>query len=246
MRQIVKEFIQWLRQFLRERFHQDNPLFPYYLSIVISFVLFVISLNVFVEITEDLKEDELTAFDDTVSATIQSFRTPSLTPVFEFITHMGDRIAYFIAALIVAAFFYFKYGRWKFTLQTILVLLLSSLSNVVLKKVIDRERPSFEHLVSVSTLSYPSGHSMSAMAFYGFLIYLSFRFSQSWGPKLFAFFGFGLLILLIGISRVYLGVHYPSDVVAGFMGGLIWVAFCAVIFNIIDIYRQKEANNEKE
>ncbi|HLW19249.1 MAG TPA: hypothetical protein VKX33_02955, partial [Cyclobacteriaceae bacterium] len=78
MRQIVKEIIQWLRQFLRERFHQDNPLFPYYLTIVISFVLFVISLNVFVEITEDLKEDELTAFDDTVSATIQSFRTPSL------------------------------------------------------------------------------------------------------------------------------------------------------------------------
>lgn len=243
MRQLIKNIIQWLRQFLRERFHQNNSLFPYYLTIVVSFVVFVVSLNAFVEITEDLQQDELIVFDDTISAAIQSYRHPSLTPVFEFITHMGDRVAYLIASVLVAAFFYFKYGRWKFTLQTILVLLLSSLSNVVLKKVIDRERPSFEHLVSVSTLSYPSGHSMSAMAFYGFLIYLSFRFSQSWGPKLFAFFGFGLLILLIGISRVYLGVHYPSDVVAGFMGGLIWVAFCAVIFNIIDIYRQKEANN---
>src|SRR5690554_7595871 len=246
MRQIVKEIIQWLRQFLRERFHQDNPLFPYYLTIVISFVLFVISLNVFVEITEDLKEDELTAFDDAISTAVQSYRTPSLTSIFELITHLGDRIAYFIAALIVAAFFYFKYGRWKFTLQTILVLLLSSLSNVVLKKVINRERPTFEHLVAVSTLSYPSGHSMSAMAFYGFLIYLTFRFSGSWWAKFSSFIGFGLLILLIGISRVYLGVHYPSDVIAGFMGGLIWVAFCAVIFNIVDLYRQKEANHEKE
>lgn len=245
MRQIIRNLILWIRQFLRERFHQENPLYTYYLTILIFFVIFVVSLNVFVEITEDLKNDELTRLDDAVSAAIQSYRSPSLTPIFEFITHMGDRVAYFIAALIIAAFFYFKYARWKFTLQTILVLLLSSLSNVILKKVINRERPTLEHLVAVSTLSYPSGHSMSAMAFYGFLIYLSFRFSRSWGPKLLAFFGFGLLILLIGISRVYLGVHYPSDVMAGFVGGLIWVAFCVVVFNIIDLYRQKEANNEE-
>ena len=243
MRQIIRNIILWIRRFLRERFHQDNPLFPYYLTILIAFVIFVVSLNVFVEITEDLKENELTAFDDTVSEVIHSYRSPTLTPVFEFITHLGDRGAYFVAAIMVAAFFYFKYGRWKFTLQTILVLLLSSLSNVVLKKVINRERPSLEHLVAVSTLSYPSGHSMSAMAFYGFLIYLSFRFSGSWWLKAAAFIGFGGLILLIGISRIYLGVHYPSDVIAGFLGGLIWVTFCVVVFTVIDLYRQKEANH---
>src|SRR5690606_1089213 len=243
MRQIFRYIILWIRRFLRERFHQDNPLFPYYLTILIAFVIFVVSLNVFVEITEDLKENELTAFDDTVSEVIHSYRSPTLTPVFEFITHLADRGAYFVAAIMAAAFFYFKYGRWKFTLQTILVLLLSSLSNVVLKKVINRERPSLEHLVAVSTLSYPSGHSMSAMAFYGFLIYLSFRFSGSWWLKAAAFIGFGGLILLIGISRIYLGVHYPSDVIAGFLGGLIWVTFCVVVFNVIDLYRQKEANH---
>lgn len=245
MRQFLINLILWLRRFLRERFHQDNPLFPYYLTILVFFVIFVASLNVFVEITEDLKENELTVFDDALSAAIQSYRSPWLTSIFEFITHLGDRVAYLVGALVVAAFFYFKYGRWKFTLQTILVLLLSSLSNVVLKKVINRERPSFEHLVAVSTLSYPSGHSMSAMAFYGFLIYLSFRFSGSWWIKSASFIGFGLLILLIGISRIYLGVHYPSDVIAGFMGGLIWVAFCAVVFNIIELYRQKEAGKSE-
>src|SRR5690554_831821 len=245
MRQIIQEIIQWIKVFLQKRFHQNNPLFPYYLTILTMFVIFVVSINVFVDLTEDLKENELTAFDDAISAAVQSYRTPSLTSIFEFITHLGDRIAYFIAALVVAAFFYFKYGRWKFTLQTILVLLLSSLSNVVLKKVINRERPTFEHLVAVSTLSYPSGHSMSAMAFYGFLIYLSFRFSGSWWVKAVSFISFGLLILLIGISRIYLGVHYPSDVIAGFLGGLIWVAFCVVIFNIIDLYRQKEAHEVK-
>jgi len=245
MRQIIQEIIQWIKVFLQKRFHQNNPLFPYYLTILTMFVIFVVSINVFVDLTEDLKENELTAFDDAISTAVQSYRTPSLTSIFELITHLGDRIAYFIAALVVAAFFYFKYGRWKFTLQTILVLLLSSLSNVVLKKVINRERPTFEHLVAVSTLSYPSGHSMSAMAFYGFLIYLSFRLSGSWWVKAVSFISFGLLILLIGISRIYLGVHYPSDVIAGFLGGLIWVAFCVVIFNIIDLYRQKEAHEVK-
>src|SRR5690606_11113115 len=97
MRQIIRNIIHWIRQFLRDRFHQDNPLYSYYLTILISFVIFVVSLNVFVEITEDLKNDELTRFDDAVSATVQSYRTPSLTPIFEFITHMGDRVAYFIA-----------------------------------------------------------------------------------------------------------------------------------------------------
>src|SRR5690606_38588695 len=229
----------------RERFHQDNPLFPYYLTILISFVIFVVSLNVFVEITEDLKENELTAFDDALSAAIQSYRSHSLTPVFEFITHLGDRIAYFVAAILVAAFFYFKYGRWKFTLHTILVLMLSSLSNVVLKKVINRERPTLEHLVAVSTLSYPSGHAMSAMAFYGFLIYLSFCLSGTCGVKAVSFISFGLLILLSGVIRIYLGVHYASDVIAGFLGSLICVAFCVVIFNIIYLYRQKEAHEGK-
>lgn len=246
MRQIIKNLIHWLRHFFRKRFHQDNPLFPYYLTILISFVVFVLSLNAFVEITEDLRENELVAFDDSVSAWIQSYRNNSLTKVFEVITHLGDRVAYLVATAIGAGFFLVKYGRWKFTLQTILVLLLSSLSNLVLKKVINRERPTFEHLVAVSTLSYPSGHSMSAMAFYGFLVYLSFRLSRSWWVKGASSIGFGLLILLIGISRIYLGVHYPSDVIAGFMGGLIWVAFCVVVFNVIDLYRQKEANNKDE
>lgn len=242
MRQIVRDILLWVRNFLRRNFHQDNPLFPYYLTIIVSFVLFVLSLNIFVELTEELKENELGAFDAAVSAAVQSYRTPSLTAIFEFITHLGDRFAYLFLTLAVAAFFVYRYGRWKFAVQTVIVLLLSSLSNLVLKKFINRERPTFEHLVDVSTLSYPSGHAMSAMAFYGFLMYLSFILSHSIRFKIASFLVLGSLIILIGVSRIYLGVHFPSDILAGWIGGVIWVTFCAVLFNIIDLYRQREKN----
>lgn len=241
MRQTIKSIILWVRQFLRERFHQDNPLFSYYLTILVSFIIFVTSLNLFVELTEGLRDNELTDFDDRVSAAVHSYRSPSRTAVFEFITHLGDRFAYLVFTLAVAAFFVYKNGKWKFALQSLAVLLLSSLSNVVLKKVINRARPDLEHLVAVSTLSYPSGHAMSAAAFYGFLMYLSFRLSGSFWFKVLSFIVLGALIFLIGLSRVYLGVHYPSDVIAGFVGGMIWVTFCVVLFNIIDLYRQRES-----
>lgn len=239
MRQLIINVIEWIRDFLREKLHQDNELFPYYLTILISFVLFVVSLNAFVEVTAGLKGDELVLFDDFISQKIQDFHHPSLIPVFQFITHLGDRIAYIIFIIALAALFLRKHGKWTFTLQTILVLLLSSLSNLVLKRIISRERPSLEHLVAVSTLSFPSGHAMSAMAFYGFLIYLCIRLRMPHWQRIIFSFMLGLLILLIGISRVYLGVHYPSDVLAGFIGGLIWVTFCAILFNIIDMYRKK-------
>ena len=242
MRQFIKNFILWVRQFLRERFHEDNPLYPYYLTILVSFVVFVVSLNVFVELTESLKDNELGAFDDAVTASIQSYRSPSLTAGFEFITHLGDRGAYVVLTAGIALFLYLKNKGWKFAVQSVLVLLLSSLSNVVLKRVIQRERPTLEHLVAVNSLSYPSGHAMSAMAFYGFLSYLCLRSGMNVRTKLASVTILVLLILLIGISRIYLGVHFPSDVLAGYIGGLIWVTFCAIIFNVLDLYKSQGMN----
>jgi undecaprenyl-diphosphatase len=98
-----------------------------------------------------------------------------------------------------------------------------------------------EHLVSVATLSYPSGHAMSAISFYGFLIYLLYGFNMNKWIKWGIISLISLLILTIGISRIYLGVHFPSDIAGGFIAGLIWVSFCILIFNIIDLLRRKEA-----
>jgi undecaprenyl-diphosphatase len=237
MPQKLSDFIFWINQYIGKKFHLRQEHMEYYLSIVVSLLLFIISLIFFWELTEELKENDLGFYDQYFSEKIQNYRNPSITTFYTFITRMGDRLTYILLSLVFAAFFLIWTGKWKFALQTTLVLCISSISNIILKQTINRERPTIDQLITVTTLSFPSGHAMSAMAFYGFLIYLGFRLGSSWGIKLAIFFILGLLILLIGISRIYLGVHYPSDVLAGFTGGLIWVSFFITLFTIRDLYK---------
>lgn len=236
----VLELVSWVQKFIREEFRSENEDLPYYISIISSATLFVIALNGLVELTDELAENELGAFDRSVTEWITGFRTEGLTDYFIFATHLGDRYAYIVLTILLAIFYLIKHRSWKFILQTALVLSLASLSNIVLKKVINRARPSLEHLVSVNTLSYPSGHSMSAMAFYGFLIFLCLRYTMARAVRYVVIILLILLILSIGVSRIYLGVHYPSDVAAGFIGGFIWVAFCVVLFSLIDLLRKRK------
>lgn len=239
MKERLIKVVRWVRDFIRDKFNSKNEDLPYYITILVCVLLFIVGLNSFVELTDELAENELKGFDEKVSAFIISFRRDWLTHYFIFTTHLGDRYAYVAFTILMAAFYLMKHKSWRFIIQITSVLILASLSNIVLKRVINRTRPSLEHLVSVNTLSYPSGHSMSAMAFFGFLIFLSLRYTMPQWLRITFIIFLMMLILTIGISRIYLGVHYPSDVLAGFIGGLIWVAFCAVLFSLIDLLRKR-------
>lgn len=232
--------IQWIRTFIREKFHSKNEHLPYYLTIAISAILFVVALNGFVQLTDEIAENDLGAVDEAVAEFIISFRSDALTTYFKVMTDFGDRNAYILFTVLLAAFFFFKKHSWKFIGQTTIVLVLATLSNIVLKRVFNRARPSLEHLVEVNTLSYPSGHSMSAMAFYGFLIFLCLRYRMARWLRFLLVTILVVLILSVGVSRIYLGVHYPTDVAGGFVGGLIWVAFCAVVFTILALLRKTQ------
>jgi membrane-associated phospholipid phosphatase len=240
MQEQIKGLIQWMHRIIRERLHYKSEDLPYYLTIFVAFVFFVAGLNAFIDLTEELVENELTQFDEYVTGLVLSYRNERLTPIFLFATHLGSRNGYFVIIGALTLYFILRHKSWRFVLQTVTVLLLSTLSNIVLKKAINRARPSLEHLVEVYTLSYPSGHAMSAMGFYGFLIFLTLRFSMPLYLKSVLVAVLGVLILAIGISRIYLGVHYPSDVLAGFIGGIIWVAFCAIIFDVVDLWRKRK------
>jgi undecaprenyl-diphosphatase len=240
MKNFLTALINWIKKFLREKFHLRGEELPYYITIGIALVLFGIGLKIFIELTDELAENELGEFDDIISSYVVSFRSEMFTPYFRFMTEMGDRIGYIVVSIALGAYFFIRHKNWKFIAQTITVLLLSTLTNLLLKSVIKRARPSHEHLVEVNTLSFPSGHSMSAMAFYGFLVYLTIVSKIPVVLKVFLVTLLVGIILSVGISRIYLGVHYPSDVAAGFIGGLIWVTFCIIVFNIISMLRKRK------
>ncbi|MBT1706450.1 phosphatase PAP2 family protein [Chryseosolibacter indicus] len=239
MRDRIIEIIRWIRKFTKEQLHSKNEDLPYYISIIVAIVIFGFALKVFVELADELAENELVYFDDAVSSYIISYRSPFLTTIFQYVTDLGDRYTYIALIIALGFFFYFYLRKWMYTLQITAVLILATLSNIALKRAINRPRPITEHLVTVNSLSFPSGHSMSAMAFYGFLIYLCFRIKMHKALRLALVILLSLLILSIGISRIYLGVHYPSDVLAGYMGGLLWITLCIIIFNIVDLLRKR-------
>lgn len=240
--QSIRKFIDFLKRHLSRK-HED---LPFYMLIFIALVVFVGALNLFVELTDELLEKGLEIYDNAITEYVISFRTPALNTFFKIITDLGDFYAYLVGTIIVGIYLFVKFRNWKYPLQLVGIIILSALSNVMLKRFIDRARPSIEHLVSAEGLSYPSGHSMSAMAFYGFLIYLSFHIKMpKWLRGLLCFF-FVLLILLIGLSRIYLGVHFPTDVAGGFIAGMIWLAFCIVLFNLASLYRRKKARDNQK
>jgi membrane-associated phospholipid phosphatase len=241
MEQFLKDFINKVRTFFRQRLHYQAEDLPYYLTILVAVIVFVAGLNAFVELTEELAENQLTGFDNVVTEFVISLRSDSLTSLMVFVTQVGTQTGYLIIVTLLAIYFFLRHRSWKFIVQTVAVLLLASLCNVALKQFINRARPSIEHLVNVYSLSYPSGHAMSAMSFYGFLIFLTFRYEMNHKVRVTISILLALLIAGIGISRIYLGVHYPSDVLAGFIGGLIWVTFCAIVFDVADLNRKRKS-----
>lgn len=238
MKKTLFAFIKSVRKILADKFHQYDKGLPYFITLVFALIIVVGGINLFIELTETLKTEVLANYDTSITDAIISYRTPALTSYFKFVTDVGDFYGYLIVLGIFLTLSLLVFRRWKYVIQATLVLGLATISNMMLKRFIDRARPGIEHLVSVETLSYPSGHAMSAMAFYGFLAFLMFKFKIHKALKFLLIFLLVFLILSIGISRIYLGVHFPSDIAGGFIAGFIWVVFCVLVFDLIELFKK--------
>lgn len=179
---------------------------------------------VFVYFAESLRAAELMAFDTAVSAWVQGYRHPALTPWMERITFWGTPLGFTIAAVLASNWLYRRHRRTRETLALLGALLGGWGIDELLKATFQRPRPE-TGLVQASGFSFPSGHAMVGMAFYGMLGYLIWchlpRGRRRWVAPVTALF-----VIAVGLSRIYLGVHYPSDVVAGFAAGGAWLAIC--------------------
>ncbi|MBC7655244.1 MAG: phosphatase PAP2 family protein [Oligoflexus sp.] len=181
-----------------------------------------------------MSHNEMMNFDEFITNHIIFYRSPHLNIIMKYITFVGDIFGYIILCVIFGLFFYFK-KNWRVSLQITLVLVLASGINVFLKNFISRPRPLINRIMYANFYSFPSGHAMSAIVFYGFISYLSLLLlNKTWQKGLIITFCI-LMIFAIGISRIYLGVHYPSDILAGYLAGMAWLMFCLVVLNILTL-----------
>lgn len=235
-----------VRRFVRELKWHKNEYVLFIVSLAIPAIIGIFALNAFLEITDQVRAEQLVKFDDAVTDFVYRYRSDTTTTFVKIITDIGDVQAYLVVIPLVAVLLYYKgHHRWKLSLQATIVLLSASLLNVGIKDLISRPRPIEDmRLVTASSWSFPSGHSMSAIAFYGFLIYLTWKYVPNMFLKIALIIVQAFLIVGIGLSRVYLGVHYPTDVAAGFIAGLFWLILCIVVFKFVNFYRDRRARQQ--
>ncbi len=152
-----------------------------------------------------------------------------------FITSLGG-IGLFVAVVAVTGFFLWRHYDREAIFLVLLVGIGAAL-NLLLKDKFQVPRPDLAPLLDQSGYSFPSGHAMDSFVFYGVLPILVYHLTRHVGPTILAGLLAAILIFLIGFSRVYLGVHYPSDVVAGWIAGFWWLATALVIDRTLVLFR---------
>lgn len=192
----------------------------YGLPFILIIISFVYVLLLFFEIIQDvLTYEAIVLADLRIANLLAYFRSPELTQVFLWITLLGKWQIVIGSAMIVSTILWF----WK-KRDCIIYLWLALSSDEILnyigKLLIHRDRP-INPVYLEHSFSFPSGHAMVAVIFYGFLAYILTRHIKNWRYKVTVFFTALVVILAIGFSRLYLGVHYMSDVWAGYLLGLL-------------------------
>ncbi len=205
----------------------------------------------FIELADEVVEGDSRQFDEWVLTSLRLPDDPSrprgptwLAEAMRDITALGSTAVLVLTVLAVVGYLILvhRYATvWLCIGATLGGLLVGS----VMKHAFARPRPSVvPHLTDVLTASFPSGHSMYSTVVYLTLGTLLTRVAPEWRTKLYIISVSVVLILLIGISRVYLGVHYPTDVLAGWMAGLAWALFCWLLARHLQRRGAVEAERE--
>lgn len=162
--------------------------------------------------------NSLTLFDDKIYQFIISFQNDTLTNIMKVITSFANPLT--IVSLCLASLLSLIW-KYKASIYLIIITIISTVFNFLTKNIVLRTRPDHLRLIEETGYSFPSGHAMGSITFYGFIIFLLSKSKINKYLKIFLSIIIGLTIILIGISRIYVGVHYPSDIIGGFLLGYI-------------------------
>ena len=194
----------------------------------LKWIILFICLIGFLALAEDVFNKEIMNGDIIGYKVVSEFLISDFTiPIAKFITNFV--VAIFIIILVIVLFIVIKNRRIRISIFLNLVIITTL--NQLLKRILQRPRPSEYRIIEETGYSFPSGHSMVSMAFYGYLIYLIYKYVKNKYVKWISIMLLSILICTIGISRIYLGVHYKSDVLGGF---LISISYLIIFISATD------------
>jgi membrane-associated phospholipid phosphatase len=218
------------RRFARQiRFLQARLSPEGYLGLHLTVGLFVIIAAGcwFGDIAKDVSRNAATRLlDERVASWFHEHATPALTQIARVVTFFGSVGSVAAAASCVAIVLIVR-KSWYRPLALMLAVGGGSLLNILLKHFFHRQRPVLENpLLTLSSFGFPSGHTMGSTLFYGMLAIFVAQSVRTWRWRAFNFYVAALAVVLIGLSRIYLGAHYLTDVLGAIAMGLAWLAFC--------------------
>ena len=199
----------------------------------LKWIIVFFCLLAFLAIAEDVFNQDIMKCDTfAYNIIVKQMRFDFLTVIMKVITNFGSAISIIIISLLSVIFIKDK----KVLASVIINIILVTILNQVLKNILQRPRPDGFRLINESGYSFPSGHSMVSMAFYGLFIYLAYTKIENKNLRSIVCILLSILVVLIGFSRIYLGVHYASDVLGGFLISMSYlIAFVEIVPKLLNL-----------
>jgi undecaprenyl-diphosphatase len=217
------------------------------LSLVLGLAAAVGALLFFAWLTNEVIDGETAHFDAVTRDMVHRFASPTMTATMRGISFIGSSL--FLTTASIAMFLWFMSRHWRRDAYLFGITMLGAvILNTTLKLTFKRPRPvPFFDLLAPESFSFPSGHSLASFCFFGALATILATRIHNRKIHLIVWSVSAVLVLLIGLSRIYLGVHYTTDVVAGFTAALIWVLTVSFVEQrIAGLRRRRTTRSEEE
>jgi undecaprenyl-diphosphatase len=208
-------------------------------AIVASLAVAVLALFLFAWLGSEVLQGDTQHFDQTVRNWVHQFASPGMTRTMTAISLLGYNI---LIVELVIAFAVFAWLRWRRAAVWLAIAMAGSLAlDLTLKYLYHRARPTAYFGTAPHSYSFPSGHALCSLCFYGVMAGLLSARTKALFWRLVIWTVAGALIVAIGLSRIYLGVHYPSDVLAGYLAATVWVTTVIVLDHVRKVRSSRRA-----